>query len=270
MVNGSWLQLVKLAGFAVPKCRRWFLQYLDILFEGWGTCRSCFWMSLSCKCFHFCRSSFWMSSLSVAVRRSCASDCLLCYAYVSISVEAVFECRHCLFRYGDILREGWQNLVECRLCKCYHLCRSCFWMSLLSVAVRRYPARGLAEPGGVSAMQNVSIWCRSCFWMSSLSVAVRRYPAGGLAEPGGVSAMQNVSIWCRSCFWMSSLSVAVRRYPAGGLAEPGGVPAADVPCPAAPHLHDGSGGLHRILRQVRCEEFFQYRMLKICNIYIPW
>ncbi len=55
---------------------------------------------------------------------------------------------------------------------------------------------------------------------------------------------------------MSSLPVLVRRHPARGLAEPGGVPAADVPCPAAPHLHDGGGGLHRILRQVRREELF--------------
>ncbi len=30
-------------------------------------------------------------------------------------VEAVFECRRCLFQYGDILREGWRNLVECLL-----------------------------------------------------------------------------------------------------------------------------------------------------------
>jgi hypothetical protein len=30
-------------------------------------------------------------------------------------VEAVSECRHCLLQYGDILREGWRNLVECLL-----------------------------------------------------------------------------------------------------------------------------------------------------------
>jgi hypothetical protein len=34
-------------------------------------------------------------------------------------VEAVSECRRCLLQYGDILREGWRNLVECLLCKMF-------------------------------------------------------------------------------------------------------------------------------------------------------
>jgi hypothetical protein len=60
-----------------------------------------------------------MSSLSVVVQRYPARGLTepggMPSANVSICVEAVSECRRCLFQYGDILREGWRNLVECLL-----------------------------------------------------------------------------------------------------------------------------------------------------------
>ena len=48
---------------------------------------------------------------------------------------------------------------------------------------------------------------------------------------------------------------AVWGHPARGLAEPGGVPAPALQVSAASYIHDGGGGLHRVIRQVSLLRF---------------
>jgi hypothetical protein len=66
-------------------------------------------MDLNVRCY----SCLDLPFLNVVVdfcRGTCWS---VCNSNGSNFVEAVFECRHCLLQYGDILLEGWRNLVVC-------------------------------------------------------------------------------------------------------------------------------------------------------------